>query len=147
MRLPPTGATRTDTLCPFSTPLRARRPARRKLLEILPQQGKQKVILPFAADAQISAGIALLAEAGLEQKPPARGVAGQAGRLDPVQAQLAEAESQHRSQRLGHEAVACVALADPVADGGRLGHPTPDVREADSAAQLLRPPFEQQPAL
>src|SRR3546814_18034316 len=66
--------------------------------------------------AQVLAGVALLAEADLQQQAAAGVVARQAGGLDPMQGQLLEGELDHRRGGLAHEALARVAPADPVAD-------------------------------
>src|SRR3546814_19091454 len=74
------------------------------------------MVLPLAVDAQILAGIALLPEADLQQQAAAGVVGGQAGGFHPVQRQLLESELDDRRDGLAHEALAGVALADPVAE-------------------------------
>src|SRR3546814_18812842 len=88
------------------------------------------MVLPLAVDAQILAGIALLPEADLQQQAAAGVVGGQAGGFHPVQRQLLESELDDRRDRLAHEALAGVALADPVADAGGLGAARTEERRA-----------------
>jgi hypothetical protein len=78
----------------------------------------------------------------------------QAGGLEPVQAQLVEHEGQHRAQGVGHQALAGIGLAHPIADRSGLGDAAANVAEIDAADQaaaiveedeqaigLARPPF------
>ena len=72
-------------------------------LTILGKDGEKKVIVPFAVNSQILAGIALLGEAaGLEQADGG-GVVRQTGRLDAVQGEVVESKRQQREHRFACE--------------------------------------------
>src|SRR3546814_1121258 len=94
-------------------------------VELLAQQREQPVVLPLAVDLQVAPRQALLAEADLPQHPLAGDVVRQGGGLDPVQPQMVEREAAGALHRLGHVAVAGTGLADPVAAGAGLPHPSP----------------------
>src|SRR5882672_7795322 len=93
------------------------------------------MVLPAAVDAQILAGVTLLAEPDLAQEAAAGGVVRQAGGLDTVQAEAVEDEQHERLQRLGHIALARIGLADPIAEIGGLGDAPADIAQIDAAQQ------------
>src|SRR5215467_2761192 len=99
------------------------------IAQIAAQKCIEHMVLPAAVDAQILAGVTLLAEPDLGQKAAAGGVVRQAGGLDTVQTEAVEDEQHERLQRLGHVAVAGVGLADPIAEIGRLGDAAADIAE------------------
>src|SRR5262249_33972544 len=114
----------------FYNPTRpVNRSAARTIAQIAAQKCIEHVVLPAAVDAQILAGIALLADPQLLQQTAAGGVVRQAGGLEAVQSEAVEDEQHERPQRLGHVALAGVVLADPVAEVGRLGDAAADVAE------------------
>lgn len=59
---------------------------------VLAQDGEEEVVLPFAVDQEVAAGVALLLEAGALERGAARDVGRQARRFDAVQAQPVEGE-------------------------------------------------------
>src|ERR1700674_1765544 len=103
---------------------------------LLAQQAEQHVVLPFAVDAEVFAGVAFLVEAAAGEEVAAGVVVGEAGGLDAVQVQAVEGEADHQAQRLLHVAPAGKALAHPVAEARRLGDAAAHVGEADTAHEL-----------
>src|SRR5437762_388021 len=100
---------------------------------VLAQDREQQMVLPFAVDQQVVAGVALLLKASAHQERAARHVARQAGGLDPVQPQLLESEIEHQRQRGGHDALARKGLAGPVAKARRLRDAAAQVRQTKTA--------------
>src|SRR5882762_1567004 len=66
------------------------------------QNRKKQMILPFAFDAEVFAGVSLLLETGSGEQRSAGGVCRQAGGLDPVQAEPIERELEDQRQRGRH---------------------------------------------
>jgi len=64
------------------------------------------MILPFAFDAEVFAGVPLLLETGSGQQRSAGDVRRQAGGLDPMQAEPIESELKDQRQRSRHINVA-----------------------------------------
>src|ERR1041385_3138959 len=87
---------------------------------------EQHVVLPFIVDAEIFAGVALLAEADLEEEALARDVGRQARGFDAVEAEAMEGEVEGGGERVGHIAAPRMALADPVAEAAGLGDAAAD---------------------
>src|SRR6185437_11609757 len=111
------------------------------------QHGEQHVVLPAPVDAEILAGVAFLAEAGLEQQPAARPVMRQAGRLDAVQLQALEGKAQHQAEAGGHVSPPGIALADPISEARGLGDAAADVAQAEPADQRAVVAAEQEEAV
>src|SRR5882672_5910561 len=112
-------------------------PSGRRSLPILTQDGEEKMVLPFALDAQILPGIALLLKAGSDQQRSARNIARQARGLDAMEAEAIERKIEDERQCDGHVALPCEWLADPVAEACGVGDATPQIGKADSADQRL----------
>src|ERR1041384_4496542 len=93
----------------------------------------EQMVLPDAIDAQIFARVALANEAGVFEETDRTGIAGNAGRLEPVQPQRVEGKWNDGAHCRGHVAVAEERQAHPVAEAARLRDPTPDVGERQSA--------------
>ena len=99
--------------------------------------GKQHMILPAPGDFQIGPGIAFALEAATRQKPQGGLVVRQAGGLDAMQPQGAEAMIEDGPDRFGHEALTGKGLADPVAEAGGIGITTADIEQAHPANQHI----------
>src|SRR5277367_307045 len=95
------------------------------------------MVLPFAGDAEIFAGIALLLEPGPGEKRAAWDVARQAGSLEPMQPEAFEGKIDDERQRRCHVALPCKGLANPVAQARRLRNAAPNIRQAYAADQRL----------
>src|SRR5437764_13899927 len=95
------------------------------------------MVLPFAVDQQVIAGVALLLKAGAHQQRTARHIGRQAGGLDPVQPQLLESEIEHQRQCRSHKALARIWFAGPVAEAPRLRDAAADVGETETADERL----------
>src|SRR6185312_11338294 len=88
------------------------------IAQVAAQKCIEHMILPAAVDAQVLAGVTLLAKADLGQQAAAGGIVGQAGSLDAMQPEAVEDEQHERLQRLGHVTLARIRLADPIAEIG-----------------------------
>src|SRR6266404_3473136 len=101
------------------------------------QNRKKQMILPFALDAEVFAGVPLLLETGSCQQGSARDVRRQAGGLDPVQAEPIESELEDQRQRGRHITLPCKGLADPITKAGCFGDPAPEIGQADPADERI----------
>src|SRR5262249_34825250 len=102
---------------------------------VILQQRKQEMVLPDAIDLQVAPRRAFPAEAGLFENPRGGTVVGQAGRLEPMQAERAESKGKNRLDGIGHVAVAGVRRTNPVADRSGLGDATANRTDAEAAEQ------------
>ena len=102
---------------------------------IFGQQREEEMILPHAPDLKILARKSVLREPGRQKQPLAGRIARQTRRLDPVQAQIGEAETEQEIQSLAHVALTRMGLADPVSQSPGLRDPAAHVRHADTAEQ------------
>ena len=91
------------------------------------------MILPAPGNAQKALGIAFAFKAAARQKPHGGFVARQAGSLNAVQPQRAEAMGHGGTHRLGHVTLAGKGFADPIAEACGVGVAAPDVDEAQAA--------------
>src|SRR5712671_2879275 len=101
------------------------------------QNRKKQMILPFAFDAEVFAGVSLLLETASCQQRSARDVRWQAGGLDPVQAQPVESELEDQRQRGRHVTLPRKVLAAPITEAGRFGDPAPEIGQADPADERI----------
>src|ERR1700674_4723945 len=101
------------------------------------QNRKEQMILPFAFDAEVFAGIPLLLETSSCQQRSAGNVGRQAGGLDPMQAQPVEREPEDQRQRGRHITLPCKGLADPITKAGRFGDPASEIGETDPADERI----------
>ena len=90
------------------------------------------MVLPFAGDAEIFAGVAFLLETGSGEQRPAGDVARQTRRLDPMQAEPLESEIEDERQRRRHIALPRKGFADPIAEARRLRDAAADIGQARS---------------
>src|SRR4051812_23546831 len=95
------------------------------------------MVLPFAGNAKIFAGVAFLLEPGPGEQPAAGKVARQTGSLEPVQPEALEGKVDDERQRGCHIALPRKGLAHPVAQARRLRNAAPDIRQAYAADQGL----------
>ena len=103
------------------------------------------MVLPASVDPQVFPRVALFVEAGFEQQPPTRLVTGQAGGLDPVQAEALEGILEHRPERFGRVTMAGVDGADPVAERRGLGYAAAQIGKRHAAEQdVVRGPENQE---
>src|SRR5262245_46271402 len=109
---------------------------------VVPQPGIEQVVLPHPVDAEVLAGKSLAPEPGPFQKPDRGGVAGDAGRLDPMQPQRTECERQQRADRCRHVPLPCERRAHPVAEAAGLRAAAPDIGEREAADQHAVVPAE-----
>src|SRR6185437_10574278 len=104
---------------------------------IAAQDPEQQMVLPFAGNAKIFAGVAFLLEPGPGEQRAAGKVARQTGSLEPVQPEALEGKVDDERQRGCHIALARKGLAHPVAQARRLRNAAPDIRQAYAADQGL----------
>src|SRR5713101_2630637 len=95
------------------------------------------MILPFARDAEVFAGVPLLLETGSGQQRSAGDVGRQAGGLDPVQAEPIESELEDQRQRSRHITLPRKGLPNPITEAGRFGDPALEIGQADPANQRV----------
>src|SRR5262249_49848137 len=101
------------------------------LIVVRAQQRKQQVIGPSAVDAHILPCKALFMEAPLGKHGLGRLIVRQASRLQTMQAKFVEHKRQHGAQTVGHQTLAGMRLAHPVADRSGLCHATAHVAKVD----------------
>ena len=103
----------------------------------LSSEREQNMVAPGAVDLQITARIALPLEAvALKERDRGR-VVGNAGRLHPMETQLAEGEFDRRRDRAGHASLAGVSGAHPVAERPGLRDAAAHPSQRDAAEQLV----------
>ena len=103
------------------------------VVPILAQDREEQMVLPFPFNAQVLPGVTLLPEPGSDKQRTAGCVGGQASGLDPMEAKPLEGKSEDERKCRGHVALLREGFADPIAEVGRLGHATPQIRQANSA--------------
>src|SRR5579885_3070904 len=94
------------------------------------------VVLVDATDLEEAQRGALVAQAELLRDTPARGVAGDDRRLEPVEAEVLEAVPHDEHDALRHEALSRVVAIDPVPDERALERPALHTAEAHLADEL-----------
>ena len=101
-------------------------------------EAEQDVVTPGAVDLEIAARIALARETIAQQNGDRRRVVGNAGRLHPMQAELAEREIDRRGDGARHASLAGVLRPHPVAERSGLRNAPAQAAERHPAQKLVR---------